>query len=348
MAGVLTSTTSVGSTEARLLVVTFSEPRIPNGVFPDVKQLSDGVTAQVLAGDRLPICGTGSVTVTIEQISLAPDARLNLWSTDGPILVAVETGQLEAAAFGAAWVRRSRDGMSVASREDVLNPEKGLLLQPDGMVALRNGEQGSADALVVTFRRVTRSSAVSPVEAFAPGTRNSAARRIQRQEFRRRAARRARHLNSWATWTPSACSVRQDGSGIFGNWRAAHEETRDDASQTDDATGHERCVHACGVGDGDAGAGSERSGCAGGHEGDEQGRAHATHHLLHRVENRGSVGVQVGLQRAKTRAEERREGEGEPGEQQHVHDGNHERGGVGAENGCHHPERNADDDGANR
>jgi hypothetical protein len=44
--------------------------------------------------------------------------------------------------------------MSVASQEDLLTSEKGLLLQTAGMVALRNGEQGSADALVVTFRRM--------------------------------------------------------------------------------------------------------------------------------------------------------------------------------------------------
>ena len=124
--------------------------------------LPSGVTAQVLAGDLATNLGTGSVTVTLEQIAFAPDAGLNLWSTQGPILVAVEGGQLEATALGTAWVRRSRDGMSVASRADVLTTENGMLLQPDGVVALRNGEQQPVHALVVTIHRMDADGGPSP------------------------------------------------------------------------------------------------------------------------------------------------------------------------------------------
>ena len=37
-----------------------------------------------------------------------------------------------------------------------------------------------------------------------------------------------------STWSQPDCSVRQDGLGIFGNRRASHEETRDDACKADD------------------------------------------------------------------------------------------------------------------
>ena len=138
-----------------LLVVTFSEPQIPNGdvLESDVRSLPSGVRAQVLAGDLATNLGTGSVTVTLEQIAFAPDAGLNLWSTDGPILLAVETGQLETTARGTAWVRRSRDGMSVASRRGILTTENGMLVQPGGVVARTQRRAGPRQVLVVTIQR---------------------------------------------------------------------------------------------------------------------------------------------------------------------------------------------------
>lgn len=153
-AGMITSTMSVGSTDAQLLVVSFTEPRLPNGLPPAVDDLPSGVTVQVLAGDLATALGTGSVTVSLEQISFAPDADLTLWSTQGPLLVAVETGQIQATASGTSWVRRSQDGMSMASREDILSVDKSLLLQPGGMVALRNDEPSSAHAVVVMIQQV--------------------------------------------------------------------------------------------------------------------------------------------------------------------------------------------------
>jgi hypothetical protein len=151
-AGAHLSTTNVGSAEAQLLAVTFSEPQIPNGAVPQAERLPSGVEVQILAGDLASDLGTGSLTVTLEQIALAPDAGLNLSSTEGPILVAVETGHLEATVCGTAWVRRSRDGVSVASRGDVLTTDNGMLLQPNGVVALRTGEQHPAHVLVVAIQ----------------------------------------------------------------------------------------------------------------------------------------------------------------------------------------------------
>ena len=114
-AGAQLGVTNVGAAAAQLLVVTFTEPQIPNGVLSEAVSLPPGVKVQILAGDLATRLGSGKVTIAMEQISLAPDADVSLSSAAGPILVAVETAQLEAAAWGTAWVRNSRDGMSVAS-----------------------------------------------------------------------------------------------------------------------------------------------------------------------------------------------------------------------------------------
>jgi hypothetical protein len=151
-AGSQVSTTNVGSATAQVLAVTFTEPQLPSEKFAKPRALPSGVTVQVLAGDLATDLGSGPVAVTLEQIACAPNAGLNLSSTDGPILVAVEAGQLDATAWGAAWLRRHRGGMSVASRADSLTTDNGMLLQPGGVVALRNGEQQLVSALVVTVR----------------------------------------------------------------------------------------------------------------------------------------------------------------------------------------------------
>jgi len=151
-AGARIGATNASSAAAQLLVVTFSEPEIPNGVAPEAVHLPPGVTVHVLAGDLATRLGSGAVTVALEQITLAPDADLSLSSAGGPILVAVETGALEAAAWGTAWARNSRDGMSVASRAARLTAENGLLLDTGGVVTLRNDDELSAQAPVVTIQ----------------------------------------------------------------------------------------------------------------------------------------------------------------------------------------------------
>jgi predicted ester cyclase len=149
---------NVGAAAARLLVVTFSEPQIPNGTLPDVERLPSGVEVQILAGEMASRLGTGPVTVVLERIALGPDAGLSLSSAGGPMLIVVETARLEAAAWGTAWVRNRGDGASVASRAATLTAENGLLLQPGGLVTLHNGERHPVPALVVTFRTDSRFS----------------------------------------------------------------------------------------------------------------------------------------------------------------------------------------------
>ena len=154
-AGAVTSATNTGSAESQVLVVTFAEPEIPNIAEPAARPLAAGVRVQDLAGYLATGIKHGPVSVTLERIALTPLGGLTRSSTDGPILVAVEAGQFEAATWGTAWVRRSNDGMSVSARAPVtLTQETGLLLQQRGMVALRNPERAPAQALVLTVREL--------------------------------------------------------------------------------------------------------------------------------------------------------------------------------------------------
>lgn len=161
-AGAVTSTTNTGSAASQVLVVTFVEPQIPNEKFAKVPGLPSGVTVEVLAGDLATPLTSGPVTVTLERIALTPQGDLTLSSTDEPIMVAVEAGQLEVTTSGIAWVRRHRDGVSTTSRATTLNPDNGLLLQPPGMVTLRNREPSPAQALVLTVRRASADRESSP------------------------------------------------------------------------------------------------------------------------------------------------------------------------------------------
>ena len=159
-AGAHMSTTNVGGAATQLLVVTFSEPQIPNGAAPEAESLPFGVEVQILAGDLATRLGSGSVTVALEQITLAPDAGLNLSSAEGPILVAVETGQLEAAVWGTAWVRRGSDGMSTAVDEATIAEGDGLLLHPGALIHVRNAGDKPAAVLILMLRPVPASTHV--------------------------------------------------------------------------------------------------------------------------------------------------------------------------------------------
>lgn len=155
-AGALTSTVNTGSSESHLLVVSFTGPQIPDFAAPPARPLATGVTMQVLAGDLATGIASGPVRIALEQIALTPQASLTLASTEGPIMVAVETGQVEATAWGTAWLRRQRNGMSSSVRAAIaLDPESGLLLQQRGVVTLRNQERAPAQALVLTVREVS-------------------------------------------------------------------------------------------------------------------------------------------------------------------------------------------------
>lgn len=146
------SATNVGAGVARLLVVTFTVPVASSQwPMPDDAFLS-GVTVQTLAGGEAPAIGVGSATVSLARATLGPAAKLSLSSAEGPILVAIDAGEASMTAWGTAWVRRGEDGMSALTGEAALTAGDGLLLQPDGLVALHGAGTEAVELLIVTVR----------------------------------------------------------------------------------------------------------------------------------------------------------------------------------------------------
>ena len=146
------SATNFGSGVARLLVVTFAVPVASSSwAMPDDAFLS-GVTTRTLAGGEATEIGAGSATVSVARATLGRDAKLSLSSVEGPILVAFDAGEADITAWGTAWLRRGEDGMSAMTDEATLAAGDGLLLQPDGLVALHGAGTEAVELLIVTVR----------------------------------------------------------------------------------------------------------------------------------------------------------------------------------------------------
>jgi hypothetical protein len=146
------SITNVGVGAARLLVVTFAEPQIPNGAAPVAEVLPSGVEVQTLAGALAVKVGPGPMRLSLERVSLAPDTQLALSSAESPLLIATVTGQLGIEVWGPAWVRNGADGASVASPRPVLSAGDGLLLPSGGVVALHNDGEPPVETLVLMLQ----------------------------------------------------------------------------------------------------------------------------------------------------------------------------------------------------
>jgi predicted ester cyclase len=144
------SVTNRGGGEARLLVVTFSVPPTSHYLAAPEEILPSGVSAQTLAGGLATKVGVGSASVSLGRATIGRDARLSLSSADGPVLLAVDDGDLDMAAWGTAWMRRGVDGGSVWTSEATLAAGDGLLLEPGGLAALRGAGTGSVEALILT------------------------------------------------------------------------------------------------------------------------------------------------------------------------------------------------------
>jgi hypothetical protein len=143
--------TNAGGGEARVLVATFSEPRIPAGA-PPVDVLPPGVAGQTLAGGLATDVRVGAAELALGQVTLARNAQLSLSSADGPALIAVEGGHLTVETWGRAWLRRGSDGMSVDSDEQVMARGDGLLMHQGGLATLRIAGDGPAVVHVLALR----------------------------------------------------------------------------------------------------------------------------------------------------------------------------------------------------
>ncbi len=141
--------TNYGGGEARLLVVTFSVPPASHFLAAPEEMLPSGVSAQTLAGGLATEVGVGSASVSLGRATMARDARLSLRSAAGPVLLAVDDGELDMAAWGTAWMRRGADGMSTWTSEATLAAGDGMLLEPGGLAALRGAGTEAVEALIL-------------------------------------------------------------------------------------------------------------------------------------------------------------------------------------------------------
>jgi ketosteroid isomerase-like protein len=149
-AGAGLAITNAGAGVARVLVVTFSEPRLPGGA-PIAAELPPGVTGQTLAGGLATDVRIGAAALALGQVTLARNARLSLSSVDGPLLVAVESGHLTVETWGRGWLRRGSDGMSVDPDEQVMARGDGLLMHQGGLATVQIAGDGPAVVHVLTL-----------------------------------------------------------------------------------------------------------------------------------------------------------------------------------------------------
>ena len=154
--------TNFGAGAASLLAVTFELPPLSGQAVAGAEPLPSGVAAQTLARGLAMTLDVGSATVSLGRATLARDARLSLTSAAGPVLLAVAAGELEISAWGTAWVRRGVDGMSAWRAEATLADGDGLLLHPNGLVALRGKGSRAVEVVVVTVRQESTSQPGSP------------------------------------------------------------------------------------------------------------------------------------------------------------------------------------------
>ena len=159
------SATNLGASPATLLAVTFSIPRTSSQRAAPEQALLSGVTAQTLVGGLATEVGVGSAAVSLGLATLARDARLSLASATGPILLAVDDGQVDMAAWGTVWVRRGENGMSVLTDQKMLAAGDGLLLERDGLATLHGtgAGTGAVEALILTVRQAPATTPGVPI-----------------------------------------------------------------------------------------------------------------------------------------------------------------------------------------
>jgi predicted SnoaL-like aldol condensation-catalyzing enzyme len=143
--------TNNGPRAAKLVVVDFAVPAVAGGDAPPA-EFPLGVTGRTLAGDVAVEVPIGAAALSIGEVDLAPAAQLSLSAADGPILAAVDAGQLDVRSSDSAWLRSGADGSSRAAHAAILTAGDGALLPPGSFTLLGNAGDDTVSALIVTLR----------------------------------------------------------------------------------------------------------------------------------------------------------------------------------------------------
>jgi predicted SnoaL-like aldol condensation-catalyzing enzyme len=161
-AGADVAMTNIREGTAHLVVVTFAVPQVLGGPASSTEILVPDRTGETLAGGLATDVGVGPASLRLKRLTLAHNAQLTLASTDGPMLIAVDAGRMDVAAWanvGArVWVRRGSDGMSTAVDEATVAEGDGLLLHPGALIHVRNAGDEPAAMLVLMLRPVPAST----------------------------------------------------------------------------------------------------------------------------------------------------------------------------------------------
>lgn len=145
--------TNSGAGAARLVVVDIAMPEVTIGDIPP--RLPFGVTSQTLAGDVATDVPIGAALLALGEVRLSGGAQLSLSAADGPILVAVDAGQLDVLSSEPAWMRSGDDGTSGPASIAVLAASDGALLHPGSFTLLRNAGDAPVSAVIVTLQSAT-------------------------------------------------------------------------------------------------------------------------------------------------------------------------------------------------
>lgn len=156
--------TNVGDGVGQVLAVTLDVPHASGGAQVGPEVLPPGVVSQTLAGGLATDVPIGSATLVLEQMTLAPNARVSLSSAKGPTLLTVESGHLDVEAWGRVWMRRGSGGMSADIDQAGLDVGDGLLLHPDSLALLSGADGEPATVLVLALRSVSASELVVPMK----------------------------------------------------------------------------------------------------------------------------------------------------------------------------------------
>jgi predicted SnoaL-like aldol condensation-catalyzing enzyme len=149
-AGARLTLNNASSGEARILIASFFEPRIPGGA-PPADDLPPGVSRRTLAGGLATDVQVGPAALVLGQVTLARNARISLSSAEGPALIAVGTGRLIVESWGRAWLMRGSDGMSVDPDGQTMASGDGLLMHQGGLTVVHVAGDGPALVHILTL-----------------------------------------------------------------------------------------------------------------------------------------------------------------------------------------------------
>jgi hypothetical protein len=154
-------------TEPAVLLEILAVDDTPGGA-PRLVASATGIPAQVLAGGQAITTAPGTAAITVGRLSLAPGAAIGWAGGPGPVLLAVEHGEVGLVTVDeAVCVRRAGDGSAGLHAETKLTPGDGALAPAWSGVSLRNSGDSLGELLVVTLLHAPNPSTPAPT-AVAP------------------------------------------------------------------------------------------------------------------------------------------------------------------------------------